>query len=71
MENNTNKQYTTPPQQKVWLREERKTAIVRRVEVHPNWGKQYLVTTHSSEWGPDTYWVKEQNIEQMGAHRNG
>jgi hypothetical protein len=59
------------PQQKVWLRDEQKTAVVRRVEMHPNWGKQYLVTTHSNEWGSETYWVKEENVEPMGAHRNG
>lgn len=59
------------PQQKVWLRDEQKTAVVRRVEMHPNWGKQYLVTTHSNEWGPETFWVKEENVEPMGANRNG
>ena len=32
--------YKTTPQIKVWLREEQKIAIVRRVEVHPNWGNQ-------------------------------
>jgi hypothetical protein len=70
MESNDTKQQKTP-QQKVWLRDEQKTAVVRRVELHPNWGKQYLVTTHSNEWGPETYWVKEKNVEPMGAHRNG
>lgn len=70
MESNSDTKQRTP-QQKVWLREEQKPAVVRRVEIHPNWGKQYLVTTHSSEWGPETFWVKEENVEQMGAHRNG
>jgi len=71
MENNSETKQSKTPQQKVWLREEGKSAVVRRVEVHPNWGKQYLVTTHSSEWGPETFWVKEENVEQMGANRNG
>jgi len=62
--------YKTTPQIKVWLREEQKIAIVRRIEVHPNWGKQYLVTTHSPEWGPETFWVKERNVESMGGSNN-
>lgn len=70
MEDTETKQ-SKAPQQKVWLREEQKTAVVRRVEIHPNWGRQYLVTTHSSEWGSETFWVKEENVEPMGGNRNG
>ena len=51
-----------PQRERVWLREERRSAIVRRVEYHPNHGKQYLVTTTSNDWGPETFWVKESNI---------
>ena len=54
---------------KVWLKDERKAAVVRKVESHPNWGKQYLVTTHSDEWGPETFWVKEENVETIGGRR--
>ena len=60
---------TNTQRQKIWLKEEGKTAVVRRVETHPNYGKQYLVTTYSSIWGPDTYWVKESNVEQIGQGR--
>lgn len=54
---------------KVWLKDERKSAVVRKVEAHPVWGKQYLVTTHSDEWGPETFWVKEENVEMIGGRR--
>jgi hypothetical protein len=60
---------TNAQRQKVWLKEEGKTAVVRRVETHPNYGKQYLVTVYSSTWGPETYWVKEANVEQIGHGR--
>jgi hypothetical protein len=70
MKNNETTQKKAP-QQKVWLKDEQNTAIVRRIEMHPNWGKQYLVTTYSHEWGPDTYWVKEKNVELMGVQHNG
>ena len=55
--------------QRIWLREEGRTAVVRRVETHPNHGMQYLVTTYSGEWGPETFWVKESNVEQIGQGR--
>jgi hypothetical protein len=58
--------YTNEPKQKIWLISEQTTGIVRKVENHPTWGKQYLVTTHSNDWGPETYWVKESNVEQVG-----
>lgn len=58
--------YSGEPKQKVWLVNEQTTGIVRKVENHPTWGKQYLITTHSNDWGPETYWVKESNVEQVG-----
>lgn len=58
-----------PQRERVWLREENRTAIVRRTEYHPNHGRQYLVTTTSSDWGSETYWVKESNVEQIGQGR--
>ncbi len=70
MENIETRQKKTPPQ-KVWLLNEQNTAIVRRVETHPNWGKQYLVTTYSNEWGPETFWTKEENVESIGVNHNG
>lgn len=60
---------TEQPKQKVWLVDEQSTAIVRKVETHPVWGKQYLVTTHSNDWGPETYWVKESNVEEVRGRR--
>lgn len=57
------------PRQKVWLREEERTATVRRVESHPNHGKQYLVTVYSPTWGAETYWVKESNVQEIGTNR--
>lgn len=51
---------------RVWLKEEGKPAVVRRIEAHPTYGKQYLVTAYSASWGPETYWVKESNVGQMG-----
>ena len=61
---------TEKPNLKVWLKDERKTAVVRKVESHPVWGKQYLVTTHSDEWGPETFWVKEENVENYGGRHD-
>jgi hypothetical protein len=61
--------YTRPQRERVWLREEQRSAVVRRVESHPNHGKQYLVTTTSGDWGPETYWVKESNVDQIGHGR--
>jgi len=58
-----------PQRERVWLRDENKTAIVRRVEHHPNHGRQYLVTTTSADWGHETFWVKEANVEQIGQGR--
>lgn len=55
--------------ERVWLRDEHRTAVVRRIEHHPNHGRQYLVTTTSGDWGPETYWVKESNVEQIGHGR--
>lgn len=52
--------------ERVWLREEGKVGFVRRTETHPNHGKQYLVTTMSNDWGSETFWVKESNVEQIG-----
>lgn len=49
---------------KVWLIDEQKVATVRKVETHPNYGRQFLVTTHSNEWGPETFWVKESNVQE-------
>lgn len=70
MERSETKQQKTP-QQKVWLIEEQKSAIVRRIELHPNWGKQYLVTTFTPDWGPETFWTREENVESIGVNHNG
>jgi hypothetical protein len=53
-----------PQRKKVWLVNEQKVATVRKVEIHPNWGRQFLVTTHSNEWGPETFWVKESDVQE-------
>lgn len=62
---------SSEPKQKVWLVDEQITGIVRKVEVHPIWGKQFLVTTHSNDWGPETFWVKESNVEEMRGRNHG
>jgi hypothetical protein len=54
---------------KIWLVNEQKVATVRKIEVHPNWGNQYLVTTHSNEWGPETFWVKETDVQEIREER--
>lgn len=50
---------------KVYVRSLDKVATVRRVEDDPIWGKQYLVSTYSYEWGPESHWVKEDDVEHV------
>jgi hypothetical protein len=35
------------------------------VEQDPVWGPQYLVSTYSREWGPEFFWVKEDDVEEL------
>ena len=51
---------------KVYVRSLNRIATVRRIEQDPVWGPQYLVSTYSREWGPDYFWVKGDDVEEVG-----
>lgn len=50
---------------KVYVRSLNRVATVRRVEQDPIWGPQYLVSTYSREWGPEFFWVKGDDVEEV------
>jgi hypothetical protein len=54
---------------KVYVRSINKIATVRKVENDPVWGPQYLVSTYSREWGPDFFWVKGDDVDEIKDNR--
>jgi hypothetical protein len=71
MSNDSSKKRVDDERQKVYVRSLDKVATVRRIENDSVWGKQYLVSTFSREWGPEYFWVKEDDVEEMTGSKNG
>ena len=71
MSNDSSKKRVDDDRQKVYVRSLDKVATVRRIENDSVWGKQYLVSTSSREWGPEYFWVKEGDVEEMNGVKNG
>lgn len=71
MSNDSSKKRVDDDRQKVYVRSLDKVATVRRIENDSVWGKQYLVSTYSREWGPEYFWVKEGDVEEMNGVKNG
>jgi hypothetical protein len=71
MSNDSSKKRVDDDRQKVYVRSLDKVATVRRIENDSVWGKQYLVSTYSREWGPEYFWVKEDDVEEMNGVKNG
>ena len=65
MSNDSSKKRVDDERQKVYVRSLDKVATVRRIENDSVWGKQYLVSTYSRDWGPEYFWVKEDDVEEM------
>lgn len=55
---------------KVYVRSLNKIATIRRIEQDSVWGPQYLVSTYSREWGPEFFWVKGDDVEEV-RRKNG
>ena len=62
---NNRKPHSEDDRPKVYVRSLNKVATVRKVEQDPVWGPQYLVSTYSREWGPEFFWVKENDVEEL------
>lgn len=55
---------------KVFVRSLNKIATVHRSEHDSVWGIQHFVSTFSREWGPDYFWVKAYEVDELVSKQN-